>query len=72
MKIDSVVCLSTCEWSEVWNILKDLPINAPTFELTITKRSEQEFTVQFKNLNQNSEKSKLSKINPVGLHDLFW
>jgi hypothetical protein len=69
---DSIVCLSAHEWSEVQNILKDLPINSPEFEITITKRNELGFTVQFKNLNCTIAKRRLSKINPVGLHDLFW
>jgi hypothetical protein len=69
---DSIICFSAKQWHEVQSILQNLPIETPAFELSITKRSEQEFTVQFKNLNHTIDKSKLSKINPVGLHDLFW
>jgi hypothetical protein len=69
---DSISFFSAKQWNEVQSILQNLPLDTPAFELSITKRSEQEFTVQFKNLNHTIDKSKLSKINPVGLHDLFW
>ncbi len=69
---DSVISFSAKQWNEVQSILQNLPIDTPAFELTITKQSGQEFTVQFKNLNHTIDKSKLSKVNPVGLHDLFW
>jgi hypothetical protein len=69
---DSKICLLAHGWDEVQGILKSLPINNPAFELTITKQDEQEFAIQFKNLNYATTKSKLNKINPVGLHDLFW
>lgn len=70
---DSIICLSTPEWKEVQSILENLPINSITYELTITKRNEQEFAIQFKNSEDNTvKKSKPNKINPVGLHDLFW
>jgi hypothetical protein len=52
--------------------LKDLPLNISEFELTITKLASKEFIVQFKNLSVPVETRKLKKINPVGLHDLFW
>ncbi len=69
---DSKICLMTHEWDEVQGVLKNLPINTPTFELTITKRVDHEFIVQFKNLTVPVETKKPKKINLVGLHDLFW
>jgi hypothetical protein len=69
---NSIVCLSARQWAEVSGILQNLPIDTPTYELTISKRDEKEFAIQFKNLNCIIEKSKPKKINPIGLHDLFW
>lgn len=69
---DSKTCLLTHEWDKVQGILKHLPINTPAFELTITKRVDHEFIVQFKDLTVPVEVKKIKKINPVGLHDLFW
>jgi hypothetical protein len=48
-------CLLVHEWGEVQNILKDLYINHPEFELTIAKRIDQDFVIQFKNLDQTSK-----------------
>jgi hypothetical protein len=65
-------CHPAHDWSKVQSILKDLPLNISEFELTITKLASKEFIVQFKNLSVPVETRKLKKINPVGLHDLFW
>lgn len=57
---------------KIEDLFISLPPNTPTFELTITKGNEQQFTIQFKSLNDTVKNEKPKKINPVGLHDLFW
>jgi hypothetical protein len=57
---------------KIENLLIGLPPNTPAFELKITKGNEQQFTIQFKSLNDTVKKGNSMKINPVGLHDLFW
>jgi hypothetical protein len=69
---DSNSYLSASNWNEVQIILRDLPVSISEFELIVTKRVGRGFIVQFKNLTIPVETIKPKKINPVGLHDLFW
>ena len=57
---------------KIEDLIVGLPPNTPAFEVTITKGNEKQFTIQFKSLNENVKKGNPNKINPVGLHDLFW